>query len=574
LTTTAAVAFTNADVETFQLAGNGTTDDQPNIQAALNLAQPSGGTVHLPPGNYAIGSPLILPPGVLLRGWRGVRTELGGSGAGPISTLVVLAGFTSLSSGAIQIIDKELGGYSVDNSTCQIRDLNIDLSGKTSGVVDGILVNGKCDGILIENVSIYKPPNSGVRFLQYQRIDTNFYKSINVVLSRVVVHTSGSIGFSFAGNTDCEISNCYSLGAGDDGFQFSTSCANTRLVGCRSEGSANHGYHVTGAWNTGTGSGGMTLAACSTDRSTKNGILVDATGNSPILIVGPQLRRDGRNGGGGGGGYAGIAVAAATVPVEVVTPTVFPGVEDNGTGTNSPQYGISITSTSTFVAVNGGGLLHANTAAWNDDGTSTVSRGAGIAERTGSTSAPTAIVVDDRLRWEWEAEELAWKGWNYDPLFATTSTGQASGVILGARFKVRRTIPISNLIVFVNTAGGTLTTAQNFAALYTISGGTATQARITADQTTAWGTTGIKTMAITTLVCPAGSDIIIAAVSNGTTSAKFAKAPGIANAQFGNGALGASGARFFTNGTGTTLPGTLTLSSNATSTDTMFVAVS
>ncbi len=569
---TAIVAFTKNDIETFAAVGDGVTNDRVAIQAALNAAQASGGTVMLPAGIYAIDSDLIVPPGVTLTGQAGERTELGGGGAAVQPAIKLLSTFSG--NAGISVLDKQLGSYSAENASVQIRNLNIDCSAKTSGTIDGIQVNGKCDGLLIEAVSISKPPNSGVRFLQFQRLDLNFYKTINAVLRRVVVHNAASVGFSFNGNTDCELTGCYSLGAGDDGFQFTTSCANTVVAHCRSEWSTGSGFRVTGTWNNATGSGGILFASCTTDRNNIHGFSIDALGNSPVSIVAPMCRRDGRNGGSGGNGYAGIKVPGATVPVLITNPTVFPGVDDNGSGTNSPQYGISVTASATYVAVNGGGFLHAATAAWNDDGTSTVSRGPGIAERTGTTSAPSAIVVDDRLRWEWEPDEVAWKAWNYDSLLATQSTGQASGVILFARLKIKRTISVSNLVVYVNTAGGTLTTAQNFAALYTISGGTATKVQTTADQTTAWGTTGIKTMAITATVLPAGSDVIVAIVSNGTTSAKFAKAPGIANAQYLNGALGASGSRFATNGTGTTLPATLTLSSNANTADSLWVALS
>jgi hypothetical protein len=567
------VVYTKNTIETLSAFANGTTDDAGQINAALTMAQATGGTVWLPPGVYGIGSDLIVPPGVTLTGQAGVRTDLGASSAAVQARIKLLSTFTGKA--GVSVVDKEVGGYSAENGSVTIRDLNIDCSAKTSGTIDGIQVNGRCDGLRIEKVSIYKPPNCGVRFLQYTRLDTLTYKTINLVMDRVVVHTSASVGFSFSGNTDSEITNCYSLGALDDGFKFSLSCANTVVTNCRSEGSANHGFHITGSWNTGTGSGGMLLMGCSTDRSVKNGILVDATGTAPIAISSPMLRRDGRNGGTGGGSYAGLAVASATVPVLITSPTVFPGVDDAGTGTNSPQYGVSITS-STFVAINGGGYLHAQTTAFSADATSVVSRGPGIAERTGSTSAPGTIAVDNWPRPEWTPEELSYKAFNYDPLLGSTSTGQASGVPLLARVKVRKAIPVTNLHVYINTAGGTLTSSQNLAGLYSISGGTATKMDVSGDQTTAWGSTGAKTMALAggaQTIQP--GDYIVALLSVGTTSAKFAKTSAVANAQFTNGLLGASGARFVTNGTGATaLPATFTLSSNTTTSDSVWVGLS
>ncbi len=50
------------------LAGNGTTDDTPAIQAALDRAGKTGGEVDLPPGQYLIAGSLSIPTGVTLQG--------------------------------------------------------------------------------------------------------------------------------------------------------------------------------------------------------------------------------------------------------------------------------------------------------------------------------------------------------------------------------------------------------------------------------------------------------------------------------------------------------------------------
>lgn len=46
----------------FGATGNGTTDDAASIQAAMNAAGPTGGTVVLAPGTYLINSPLVWQP--------------------------------------------------------------------------------------------------------------------------------------------------------------------------------------------------------------------------------------------------------------------------------------------------------------------------------------------------------------------------------------------------------------------------------------------------------------------------------------------------------------------------------
>ena len=44
-------------------------------------------------------------------------------------------------------------------------------------------------------------------------------------------------------------------------------------------------FHLTGAWNTGTGSGPFTMTACSTDRNQQNGFYCNATGTAPVRLT-------------------------------------------------------------------------------------------------------------------------------------------------------------------------------------------------------------------------------------------------------------------------------------------------
>ncbi len=50
------------NVMTYGATGNGTTDDTAAIQAAMNAAGPTGGTVSFPPGNYLVSSTLLWKP--------------------------------------------------------------------------------------------------------------------------------------------------------------------------------------------------------------------------------------------------------------------------------------------------------------------------------------------------------------------------------------------------------------------------------------------------------------------------------------------------------------------------------
>lgn len=121
------------------------------------------------------------------------------------------------------------------------------------------------------------------------------------------------------------------------------------------------------------------------------------------------------------------------------------------------------------------------------------------------------------------------KAWTFDPILAPGgNTGGAAGTINGARLRLATTQPITNIWMHVATAGATLTAGQCFAALYT---GTGAYLDKTADQATAWASTGPKTMALAggTVSRPAG-DYIVTWWANGTTPPAMARVPALASA--------------------------------------------
>lgn len=87
-------------------------------------------------------------------------------------------------------------------------------------------------------------------------------------------------------------------------------------------------------------------------------------------------------------------------------------------------------------------------------------------------------------------------GWAYDPaVSAGSGTALTSGQPVTVKIPLSGTHTITNLLCFIATAGTSLTSGQNFGALYDSSGTLLAQ---TADATTAFGGTGLKTLALTT----------------------------------------------------------------------------
>jgi peptidoglycan/xylan/chitin deacetylase (PgdA/CDA1 family) len=155
--------------------------------------------------------------------------------------------------------------------------------------------------------------------------------------------------------------------------------------------------------------------------------------------------------------------------------------------------------------------------------------------------------------------DFGYVAWSSDPGASAASAPLTAGTITLIAVFLRKTATISNIIAQVTALGNTLTSSENFAGLYDSTG---TLRGVTADQTASWGSASVKTMALTTPYANAPPGMYyVALLSNGTTAPTFrttASTIAIANAGLSGASL-----RYASNGSGTTLPGSLTLSSNA-----------
>lgn len=372
--------------EDYGAAGDGATDDTAALQAALN-ATPAGGACVLGAKTYAISSPLTLPPGVTLLGpVLGRRVDQVSTEVPIAAKIKCLPGF--LGAAAILLLDKEQGGYSGDNNGSRIVGVNLDGSAIASGSVDGIKATGLVHDVIISNVWIYSFSHNGLTTSSYTRLDSSTPHPYSWVMHDVAAHNCQNNGFSLNGLTDSDLLEVHALGSGAHGF-FLATMANSHVVSCHAEWSTQHGYYVTGGWGTGTGPGGAVFSACTTDRNGHNGFYVDATGNGTLRFVGCEARRDGRNGGAGGSGYAGFATNGSTMPI-VLDLVTYPGVDDDGSGTASPDYGASFASSANISVI--GGHLHGVLAGWHDSGGNTFLRRAmNVMESTGPTSSPSRV---------------------------------------------------------------------------------------------------------------------------------------------------------------------------------------
>jgi hypothetical protein len=350
---------------------DGTTNDQLAIQSALNAAAATGGQVLLPPAVCAISTPLVLPPNVTLEGQQGLRVYRNATqfDSPPTATLKALSGFSGVA--GVSIVAKAVGGYANESTGQRIRRVNVDMSAAT-GSAAGISMAGYIRDVLLDQVWIFGAPGNG--------IDTSGSHPYSMSMRTVVAQNCGGAGFALNSVTDTTMYDCEAIGCTGNGFSV-VQFQNGHMTDCRAEFNGGNGFDLSGNWQTGASAGGCALTGCSTDRNTGHGINITSTGSGPILLNGCMLRRDGSNGTG-----AGLRVSSAATPVVVEGLTVFPGVADDGTGTNSPVTGLSVTG-STLVTV-ADSFIHAATSPISDGGTNTIFQRNNVITATGTTASP------------------------------------------------------------------------------------------------------------------------------------------------------------------------------------------
>jgi hypothetical protein len=336
--------------------------DTGNINKSLSNSL----AVYLSPGAYYINASLTPPSGTSLFG-------LGTSPPLPSGTP---------SGAVINVVSTFKASAVIDLSGVQqaaIRDLTIDGAAGTSSL-DGILLSGTTADVRLEDLLIQSVTGIGVA--------SSGNGGNTVQAKNVAVHQAGGSGFNCQ-TTDSTWTDCLALGCGTHGFFISEGSENSKWTGCRAEWSTDNGFYITGSWGTGNGSGGIEIANCSTDRNGQNGLSVNASsGNSPVTVSNMMLRRDGSSS--ASLGYAGVLISAAALPVVLSGVTCFPGVNDDGTGNESPQYGLTVAGMPVYVGISNA-FLHAVTAGANNMTTANNCSWRGVVTRTGSTSAPAAV---------------------------------------------------------------------------------------------------------------------------------------------------------------------------------------
>lgn len=352
--------------------------DQVQIQSAVNAAfADGGGIVQLTDGIFSTSAPITLHPLVTLQGAHGDQifnpTQLTAQSFIRPDALFV-------GGAAIVMLGQTAGGYAGKSAEQRIFHLTI-IGDLSPAGIHGIQASDYVHGAVLRDVAVVRTTGKGI-----YTFTENGAQPFSWTFHRVLADNAGDVGIHLINHTDCTMVDVISIGSNTHGFQLSN-MPNSRMIGCRAEWSEAHGYKIEGNFGTGAGSGGMQFSGCSTDRNGQNGFDITSTGNAPLLFGDIIVRRDGRNGGAGGGDYSGFRAAGVTNPVIVDNLACYPGVDDNGAGTNSPVNAFKV-SGGTYTSINSG-FLHGATNGYVDGGTNAVlRRGPNIGERTGTTAAP------------------------------------------------------------------------------------------------------------------------------------------------------------------------------------------
>jgi hypothetical protein len=174
----------------------------------------------------------------------------------------------------------------------------------------------------------------------------------------------------------------------------------------------------------------------------------------------------------------------------------------------------------------------------------------------------------------YQAADLGFLAWAYDPALTSNSTLTTNGTIYLARVVLRYAATISKLAIGIATAASSPVANESYLGLYD-SGGTLRASTAAGTLDTLITSSGLLNASVATPYSAAAGVYWVAFVNNAGTAATIARNSGL-SLSIANGGAAASSYRFAVNGTGqTSLPSTITPGNNTLSgATTMWASVS
>lgn len=567
------------NVKNFGAKGDNTTDDTTDIQNALNAAG-NDGIVYFPPGSYRTTKPLLLPPGVTMLGFKQRRPRNSFMSDPNLGDAAVISPRSTFSGAAVILVQDTLsGGWSTMAQGSAIIGIMLSCAALPAGDVDGIQVYGQVQGLVLDNVAVLGPSGYCFNFATNASVSSGPSNPFSLRVRGCFATGGGTattLGGYFVYNcTDSTFSDCETIATGGDGWVIEGG-SNSHFVACRSENNTGNGFSVQAT--AGATAASVDMVGCSTNGNSGHGfnitkaqtvVLTDCTAN------------------GEGASSAGFNIATSS-GVTVLNECTSPA------GATS-EYGLQLGS-SNIVVVNGG-VFYGTTAGIHDTGADTLEYiGPNVVQLTGTATAPTASVsgvvtsgtlggsltvpgvltagslAGGAVSLNTSPTDQGLKGWAYDPISVRTGVAPSVGVLNLIKVKLPVATSITNVVVYINALGTLLTSGENFVGLYSSNG---TLLGTSADQTAAWGSTGVITAALTGGPFTAGPGFVwVAILSNGSAAPQFGASANL-NGTLVNGPVAAGLDRFATQGTGlVALPTpTITVASNTATGNAWWAAV-
>ncbi|MBK3573166.1 right-handed parallel beta-helix repeat-containing protein [Streptomyces sp. MBT65] len=490
--------------------GDGSTDDTTVIQSAIDTVNAAGGgTVYIPRGTYKLTDALTTKDNVWLKG------------DGIAATVLTQ---TATNKHGIQGSNLELVGF---------EGLMVD--GPGSGTGTGIHLDGTAIiysfYVTMRNVMVRQFGDTGV--LIDDPVTTDLYN--------VTSKENGAEGFYItcsdtgAVGTSTSLISCYAHNNAGNGFRLYNMAYST-FTGCASDNNVN-GYKIEACES-------VTLTGCGAEQNSGDSIQI--SGGNCISVFGAWLSESGTNG------------VHVTGSAHVVT---LKGIKE-----------FSSASTPTFIKVDSGSTVTVENCK-SDTRSNSFAAGTTmvLSDTSLNQTIPGTLTVSGNVNGQAgvaangidissvQAGDYGLLCWSYDPTSTTSTTTTVANTNYLSALYVRRSVTVSKLWFIVNVLGATATAGANNVGLYNSAGTLLSSVNVDSLVTT----TGPKSATLGTPVSITPGLYWVAMQFQAATQ------PGIGRS---NAAIlstltlnqSAATYRFATNGTGTTLPSTITPASNST----------
>jgi hypothetical protein len=349
----------NVKDQEFGAVGDGSTDDTAAIQAAIDAAEAATyrGLVFLPPGNYAITSPLTI---------RAHNITLAGAGRSSVGTgaarsSVILAKSSFSGSYLVDVAGTTSSDYL---ESVSIRDLTIDGFGAGSPFIDASGLYWRCTQGQIANVTVQRVRQNGIVL---EGVNAGGGAHYNF-LTNVAVVRPGADGIKFlTGGVDNTVLGSFVYDSG--GNSVTNTAAGNQFIGSYFELADGYHIHSTVAQQ-------LRIIGCRL-RESSGGIYIASAGtDGPFQISACSIKNASE-------GTANTTDGINIAPSATARGGIISGVVFTTTNANPMRYGVNIAnSNAQRVVVSGiseGYQLTATstfgTGAINDQGTNTIVSG-------------------------------------------------------------------------------------------------------------------------------------------------------------------------------------------------------